>query len=589
MREISGREPITVVELWQDKCCNVYGTSLGCGTCNASGSEKCYNTLKTCQDLENYQLGDPLKLRFAKERVNLPRDINIIPILKSVSSIPTKINVGSGDQDTSPLGERSVVNITFNDIPHSDLLVDPYKEERTFNPYDRGTFWTKWLARNPFYQNRRVVIYEGYSGQDINQMRKRTFFIDKITGPNDGGTVTIKAKDALKFLSNEKAKFPEAPRGFLQSDISETTGTILIKPATPFDIDLDQRGFGYVRIGDEIIRWDTITSVNFDSVEISNLTRGDFKTEADSHDEGDSVQACRNIQDEKIVDVVNELMQAANVPNDFIPLSDWQNEGDRWLASFNVSTLLAEPFGISELLSELTEQCLFYIWWDDFDQEIKLRALRPIDFNSGESFFELNDEQHIIAGSLTIKRKPEQRVSRVYTYFSQIKPTEDVDKKTNYKNINLKIDADAEREVEYGDKKIREVFARFLQGSSQVLTLNSRISFRYNKIPEIFEFSLDAKDRDIKTGDVVDLTTRQIIDENGLPKNKRLQIIKVDEQQPGHSQRYTAQSYEFDSNYAFIMGDDANDYNSATQQEKDEGGYWSDGNFDDGKEPYRII
>ena len=585
----SGREPITIVEIWQDKCCNVFGTSEGCGTCNATVGP-CFNTLKTCTSRQDYELGEPLKLRFAEERINLPRDINLIPILKGVTTVPTQINVGSGDKNTSPLGQRSMVVVSLQDIPHSDLLVDPYRDERNYNPLDRGSFWNKWLARNPYYQNRRLVVYDGYVGQNIEDMRSRTFFIDNISGPDARGNVSIKAKDVLKFVSNERAQFPIQSNGLVNKEIGGEASEVEIKNGSISEYDPGGEGSGFIRIGDEVISWSGITLDN-GIITLSNLGRGSFKTETDSHSEGDNVQFCKQYNDEPIVNVVLDLMEASGVPSDLIPQAEWETEAERWLNSFNVSVLLTEAFGVGDLLAELTEQCLFYVWWDDFEQKINLRALRPVDLAGGESVFSIDDTNHVIEGSLRIERKPEQRVSRVYTYLRQINPTEGVEDRQNYSRWRLQIDANAEGEEQYGERRIREVFARWLQGDGQAQTVNSRMISRYRNNPEIISFSLDAKDRAIKVADIVDLKARQFTNDFGEEVVKRLQVIKIEESNLGHRQTYTGQFFEFFADYGFIMPNGSLDYSSASDEEKENGCYFAydESGFPDGRTAYRFI
>ena len=191
---MSGREPIILVQIDQDICTHVYAQS----PCTATAGVPCYNTRRTCQDPANYNR-DVLTLNFVRPAANLPIGQNLLPFVQSINTAPTKLNPFTGNLNNSTLGERSVLNVVFQDAPHSDNLVDPYLSQRDFNPLERGTFWGKWLARN-YYQNRPIRLYEGYVGQSLNDMQVRHYLIDAVELPGSNGTVRLTAKDPLKLV-----------------------------------------------------------------------------------------------------------------------------------------------------------------------------------------------------------------------------------------------------------------------------------------------------------------------------------------------------------------------------------------------------
>lgn len=588
-----GREPIILVELDQDLCNLTYGEAPCQAELGVTGPRKCFNTRQTCQDPDNYDRGT-LTLTFAEPRANLPRDRNIIPLLERVSTTPTRINVGGGDRNTKPLGQRATVDVRFKDAPHSDLRVDKYRDERDYDPLDRGTFWSKWMRRNPYYQNRRLRVREGYVGQDPEDMRTRHYFIDRINGPGSDGRVNLRAKDVLKLADDERAQWPEQSTGTLDADLPEgTTSEMRIRGATVSDYDPDSNGSGTVTLGDEVIDWSS-ASMDGDVLVLSGLTRGVERTETDDHDEDDTVQRCVRYDDVAILDVVQELLErAGNVPPEFLPIAAWQAEANVWLQGVRVSTILTEPYGVTSLLSELTEQCLFYIWWDERDQEIKLKTVRPPDPGLDGNIRMLDDERNVVADSVSITEEPGERVSQVWTAWRQIDPTEDLDELSNFRRVRINADANAESDDQYGERRVRRVYARWVQADAQVITLNARLLARYRDNPQYVTLQLDAKDRELSTGDVVDLQIRQLQDDTGAPLVERYQIIKAKEVEPGHLQEYTLQRFLFriTARFANFMRNDAPVYGDASNEEKQDGGYFSDGDndFPDGGEPYRFI
>ena len=163
-----GREPVQVVEIVQPLCANTYGSA----PCTASGTadEKCYNTRATCQDTANYDGSSTLSLYFTSGKT-AERGVSgvsyAIPSLVSVSTAPTRVNLAGANPDAQGLGNRAVCSIRFKDHPHTDRRVDPYQSGRSWDALQRGSFWSKWIARNKYRQNIRINVYEGYAGQAL--------------------------------------------------------------------------------------------------------------------------------------------------------------------------------------------------------------------------------------------------------------------------------------------------------------------------------------------------------------------------------------------------------------------------------------
>src|SRR5690606_33766752 len=157
-------------------------------------------------------------LRFCKPQQALP-DYPVIPLLRDAKTAPTEINPGGGGRDSGAMGKRARVTVTFDDAPHSDIGVDPYVSEREYVAMERGTFWSKWLARNPYYNGRVLRVREGYVGQPLAEMVTRTYIIDKIDGPDPKGRVKVTALDILALADNDKAQAPRASTGELVAEI----------------------------------------------------------------------------------------------------------------------------------------------------------------------------------------------------------------------------------------------------------------------------------------------------------------------------------------------------------------------------------
>lgn len=555
-----GRVPLTFVQIDQDFCNLTYGVA----PCNAVNPfNKCFNTFKTCQVQGVYSRG-VRTITFGKQQSELPANEYIIPFLVSSSTSPSTINPTNGNKNISPLGTRAVANIVFQDAPHSDLLVDPYLSDRAYVPLNNGTFWNKWLMRNPYYQNRPIRIYEGYEGQAIGDMQVRNYLIDSINGPDNTGKVTITAKDPLKLTDAQKSQAPFITAGELNVAINTTATTIVIKNGTTGDYPAT----GTVRINDELMTYTTISESTIDGalfITLGGITRGTDGSLVAKHDIDDNVQNCLRYINEFVWDVVYDLLvNYANIPATFINYADWDLEGNTWLYSFNVSTLITQPTGVGQLLYELMEQVLFYIWWDERDQQIKLRAIKPYI----QSAPLLTDDKNIVADSVSYSTDPKNRVSQVWVFYNQLNRALNVDEESNYRQVSVYADLELESAEAYGESRIRKVYARWIIGDNQAYNLSVRLLNASRDNPKYMKFRVDAKDRAIWTADVIDIQNRNMVDFNGAQTIERYQVLSAQEVVSGEIIEYMTQLFSVRGiRFGFYMAGVAPLYVDATPEQ----------------------
>lgn len=567
------REPVTYVEIEQDFC----GLSYGVSPCNAAigvtGTDKCFNTLATCQDPEHFQRTF-LTLRFTKGTQPAP-GVYGVPSVISVSTAPTVINPAGGGRRSGPLGQRASLKVVFQDHPSSDILVDPYVDERGYNPMERGTYWTKWLARNPYYNNREIRIRDGFVGQPLEEMVTRTYLIDKIDGPDERGRVSITAKDVLRLADDDKAQAPKPSPGELINDISKDGGisTIDVTGATTGDYPAS----GTLRINRECFRY-TSRAMSGSNLRFSGVTRATDGTEARSHKAGDRVQECLRYHEIRPDLLAYDwLVNYANVPSEYIDQQAWEDEADLWLQQFEISSLITEPTGVNQLLGEISEQCLFYIWWDERDQLIKFEAVAPRIYEDVDL---IDDMRNILSDSVKIKDDPNSRITQVWLFWGQRDPTERLTNDENYTRLRVRADPDAETPEQYDGQRIRKIYSRWLHTEGQVINLTTRMLNKLRDTPKIMTLEVDVKDRKYWTGDVIDVDHMGVVDFTGLPLTSRWQILSAEEIEPGHRVKYELDLFEFGISAlpGRWMEADAPTYKNATEQEKASGAWWSDEN-----------
>ena len=578
------RIPVTVIEIDQDRCALTFSE----GACPATG-EPCYNTLATCKATEAYTLGDPLTLRFSMADRAEGFDEYVIPNIKSVTTDPTRINVGGRRGRESPLGLRSQAKVQAIDHPHSDQLVDPYVSQRSYDPLERSTFWAKWLRRNPYYVNRPMRIKEGFAGQSLNEMQTRNYIIERIEGPDSSGRVSIAAKDILRLADNDKAKAPALSSGKLLVEYpEESTASFIVTGGTLAQY--TAYGTKAVHMGDEVIRYTSVTELSNGDLEFSGITRATDGSEQQSHDAEDSVQACLEYVNANPWDVVYDLLtEFGSVPTRFCNLSAWTAEGERWLANYPLTRLLTEPEGVTTLLGELSEQCLFYLWWDERSQQVRFKAIAP----SIGGVPLLTERDNLLADSVSIKIKPDERASEVWVNFLPRDATSDDKKRKEFRRTRARVDLEAASDFQYQERIVYEVFSRWLTTDVQSSLLALRLLNTFRDPPKYLSFSLDVAQRDIGPGDSFDVQYRGFVDDSGLSTPVRYEVISSHE--PDNMGRVKIEAiqslYGANRRYGLIAPNDTPVYGNADDDTRASYVFISqnDGTMTNGDDGYQII
>lgn len=528
-----GRTPISCVKINQDKCNNTFGVA-PCTATSADGDGKCHNTFVTCQDVENYDKGVQV-LKFVNDQTPTLTDGYYFPYLRSAKISPASVNLGGANKSQSAIGTRGTISVTFDDLPNNDRITDPYVTERSYDPLERGTFWTKWRARNQHYINRIMTLETGYlvGGSMVDKIT-RDFIITKFVGPNAAGKVTIQGKDILALAEDTKAQAPRPSTGSLQSAITAGAGTATLSPAGVGD--LEYPASGRVRISKELIAFtragDTLTLT----------TRGDLGTDADSHDAGDNVQLCLEYASQSPADILYDLLlNYADIPAQYLDKTQWDREELDYLPRL-YSTTIAEPEGVAKLVGEMCEQMYFTAYWDERTSLVKIRAVRPAQ---EEEITDLTDAAQLIADSVSWVDQTNELLTQTWVYYGQINPVEKLDEAKNYAVLYVAINTDSQSANANNTTRIKKIYSRWIPATnvSAAEDLGSRILTRYSNVPRRCTFSLDAKDNALWLADFIRVANRLNTLADGTPDVTSLQVIQAAETQPSTKYTYTAQQY----------------------------------------------
>jgi len=591
---MANREPIQIVEIDVDYCTRTYGTSPCLAVLGTTGTNKCFNTFATCQYTSAF-VKTPLTLKFVNNRSNLPKGLNAYPCLeeKGVTAFSSTVNIAGGDDRLGAFGRRATVEVKLKDFVSDDIGVDKYQTERVsgaaqssgvgYNPIDRGTFFTKLKSRWPYYAGRSLRVIDGYIDDGVLSVdQTRYFIITNMTGPDKDGNVSFEGKDVLALADDKKAVAPKPSSGKLGADIAIGTGVTF--NLTPAGVGASYAASGWATIGSEIVSFTRSTDT------ITLTGRGLYGTVEATHSLNDSFQEALNIVNQRVDDTIyNLLVNFAGIPTSYIPLTtEWKPEVDKWLSGLALDTVITKPTGVAQLIGELAVLGIS-VWWDEVNQKIKLQANHPVGNASITSISDRNDIKYIEQ-----EDKDEDRITQVHFYSRQSDPTKDYKDKGYYNQINVLIDTEAESANAYNDTKIKEVFCRWLNNGADAIvrTLGIRLLKRFNTPPVNYTILLDAKDRTISLVDVIELDSRIVTDETGLPIKKLLQVFKRTEKRSGHEIEISAQAFTYEGRYGIIRAAGSPVYSLATDAQKKEGSWFVDGStllFSDGTGPYLFV
>lgn len=498
------------IEIDIPRCSLNYGVSPCTASIGVTGDAKCFNSIATCQDRPNFT-EELVTLRFARAAEYLPRDIDALPWILSTDFTPAVVSLGED------LGKRAQFKCTLSDHPHSDVGpgFDKYVTERGYDPYQRGTFWPRFRARQPFLSGRNVRWIVGFVGQTLEEMETRHFFFESFEGPTPDGKYTIIAKDVLKFLDADRAQAPLLSNGFLVTGIDDNDVSATLSPS---GIGNDEYpASGHVNIGgNEVCAFTR-------SGDVLTITRAQRGTTASSHSAQDRVQLCIIYDAQDPADIINDLItNYTDTPASYIPLTDWQNETATYLNRLYTATI-TEPVAVSKLVSEIVEQAALALWDDNVGQQLRLQVLRSIVQNA-----KIYSESNILRDSLKISDQPEKRASQVWFYYGQIDPTKPIENADNYRSTSRSIDDEAEED--YGASAIKKIFSRWIPALGRTVAdrAGTIILGRYRDAPRKISFDLLRNSVDVPvlgSGYHFDWWTNQ--DASGAHEHIHVQVTRL--------------------------------------------------------------
>lgn len=524
---------LTYIEVDVPTCSRTYGVAPCTASIPTTGAIKCFNSLGTCQDRVNF--GEvTTTLRFAMDTAYLPKSIDCIPSLTSVSFTPAIVSLGED------LGQRASISVTFKDHRWNDVGAgyDPYLADRAYDPFAQGTYWGKFRSRHPFLRGRKLRLIRGYVGQTLAEMTTHHFIVESTNGPSMDGTYTIIAKDILKLADGDRAQAPRLSNGRLLANITNVATSATL---TPTGIgNAEYPASGYVAIGGKEICSFTRSG------DVLTLTRAQYNTTAIAHNAESMVQLCLRYNALNPANIIYDLLiNYGSVPSTYISYGTWSAEVDTYLQRVYTG-LVAQPTAVATLVSELIEQAALALWWDDIAQTIRLQVLKPISTNA-DTF----TPERVLISSTSVQEQPNKRVSEVWVYYAQINPLKAITDEDNFRSVRATVDLQAE--TDYGSAAIKKIFSRWIPefGSSVATRLGDIQLGRYRDPPRLIQFELH-RDENVVLGTGYQVQAWCLQDETGAAENVPVQVTRLDPQ----PEKYKIEAEE--SLFTSFVSDDPN-------------------------------
>lgn len=467
------RHTFTVVEIDLPSCANTYGTSPCTAAVGVTGTDRCFNTKRTCQDRLNL-VASTVTLRLCQATEDAPYDA--IPCLGTVNVTPGVIDPGRS------IGTRGKVQVSAADFPTSDSFLDQYAALRAYAPERQGSFWPKLRARHVSLQGAPLRVMRGELGADLSTYRVEHYFIESLLVDADG--VDIVAKDALSFCDPKKAQCPVLSTGRLAAAIDDNDISFSLTPAGIGNLEYPSSGVLCLS-GKEMIDY-TRTG---DTISVVGL-RGQYGTKAQAHPEDSVAQQVVFFDAESAADIVYSLLvdYTPGIDPAWCNLPAWRDEADQYIGHL-YRAIVPAPTSVKTLLDEMMVQAGCSLWWDPVAERIEFQTLRPIAPSA-----EVIDGSHILESSFKAKEQPDKRVSQHWCYYGLTDPTNKVDKEANFQAAVLKIDTTAEDD--YGAPAFDKVLARWIAVDNRPAAerLNAMKVARYRDPPRLASFALFATD-----------------------------------------------------------------------------------------------
>ena len=610
-----GRRLVTIVEVQTDYCYRTYGSSPCLAAVGVTGPDKCFNSITSCQYPSAFLAPDAYRKSFffSSDQQRLQSsDRLIFPCVRNVSITASKI-------DLKGVGPTGSVSISMSDFPVDDAVMDKYSTERSYRGTSRlkSTFWAKFLARHPYYHTRPLNVYQGALEPDgtvnLANLVKSAYMIEKITGPDTSGNITVTAKDVMMLLDDARSQIPVEGTAYLQYAMNATDdladGSVatvfeiqspspsLLPPGVLADGDFDAFSLGF-KVDDEIVYgYRPFLPIVLDSstgmyryIWHTTVVRGAFGTIATTHAAGAKATMvwCYGTGEipgspglyfpeypQKPKQAILAALHASAVPPAYIDDTQIGTELDTWVDQKRFWYATTKATSARKILQDLCEQLGCMLYYDSRAGKIRVRCLRPPQASESVTVSETTR----FVGSIKVERAEEDRVSQVWYYYGA-KKLEAGSSTDNYTTTSVFADL-ASGDIagpKYRSDRIRKIYGSLSSTDETAVPIDdvaSRIVACLRETPLKLTGELDLREYAVWIGSALRITVPEIVDLYGNPKTMTFLVTEAKIDKEGDTVSIIGYNLYGNGEFAVYMEDGSSGWSPSSPVPA---GYYADDN-----------
>ena len=295
-------------------------------------------------------------------------------------------------------------------------------------------------------------------------MDYKRYLVDKITLPNSGGSVSISCVDQLRTLDFDKAIFLDAGTITINGSIGANDVDILTNYPVGTTADLPDTLQPYFKLDDEVIKFGNLGQQD-GYYKFESCIRAQFGTTAATH-ENSTIQLCHYFEKSTVLPSaqaglyfhLKTLYNDAGFSDSLLDLSGWETEISSRLSLYDdVKRLVHEPTPIADLIGELQRDCGFFMWFDEYDKKMKMKAVRP-----EIEAYSIDEYNHILAGTAQFNVESQDRITELWFSYDMPNKVLSVDNLESYAHTLVSL-TDKANPNQYGQRIVHRIKSPWIQ------------------------------------------------------------------------------------------------------------------------------
>lgn len=421
-------------------------------------------------------------------------------------------------------GSYKIRVVAYDDLGRP--FANKYDKVSLYNNYTTQYFSFAWGAvQNAEIYKIFILKYREYNSLGIEVEIANPVWVYKNDTQGLTGTITD--------LTGEQTDPPETAQVIYQLNDDDATdinnwGIFQSPIGIPIDANSDLNNSGYIKLGKEIIKYETKLT-NFGGYDILyNVSRMQFDSEADEYPVNSTVFVLFNEAPQNPFTLLKKMHTFAGISQ--YASSKFTEYEQSWIGINFSCPVIAKEMKLNKIYFDLVNvlDCISWVSENGLIEILK-RSERPGSYKT------ITDKANIIDRSGKRDLNQSSRFTSWYLYWNKWNVEADNEDATAYNYADNLIDLDTENVNNYNDKIEDKQFTIWInldcapldQIQAYVNNLLESRRKRTREAQEIYECDLWKKDSLLETGELFELSTNDIQDIYGNAiQNKLFRVIK---------------------------------------------------------------